>query len=119
MRVEIKSENFVLSEDVADVKAAFEFVASVNDVFRHSQCGCCQGAAVPDVRNAKGYRFYAMRCVDCGAQLKFGQRKEDEGLFPKLKNPDGQWLPDGGWGKDDYTLVPNEQRQISDRQEDS
>lgn len=113
MRVEIKSENFVLSEDVADVKAAFEFVAAVNGVFQHTHCGCCDGPAVPDVRDAKGYRFYAMVCASCGARLKFGQRKEDGGLFPKLKDADGHWLDAGGWHKDSYSTIPGEQQQIT------
>ena len=116
MRVEITSGNVVLSNDVADEKGAFEFIAGVNNVFQYSRCGCCDGPAIPDVRDAKGYRFYAMRCVDCGAQLKFGQRKEDGGLFPKLKDAEGHWLNKGGWQKDDYTSIPGEHKQITEEE---
>ena len=37
--------------------------------------------------------------MDCGAKLAFGANKKGGGLFPKRKDADGNWLPDGGWQK--------------------
>ena len=37
--------------------------------------------------------------MDCGAKLAFGVMKKGGRLFPKRKDKENNWLPNGGWVK--------------------
>jgi hypothetical protein len=43
----------------------------------------------PNCRTVDGFDYYSLRCLACGAELSFGQRKDGSGLFPKRKTDDG------------------------------
>jgi hypothetical protein len=86
-------------ETVADV---FEKIANLAAVLGAAdKCGCCGGTAIiPQVRDAQGYRYYELRCLNaaCGAQFSFGQHKDTKGsLFPKRKDENGNLKPNAGW----------------------
>jgi len=86
-----------------------EVEGGVKDVFKtctefailqESQCGACQSTNIcPEHRVAQGYDFYSFRCGDCNAELKLGQKRDAETLFPKRKNEQGERLPNRGWEK--------------------
>jgi hypothetical protein len=67
-----------------------------------TQCGNCQSDDLMlDGKKNAGFEFYGVLCRKCRHELKFGQRKEDGGLFLKL---DDGWQPpykkgDGGGGQ--------------------
>lgn len=87
-----------LESDCADLRDAFEFLADATEIFSHERCGACQGQHLrPEVRHHDSFKFYTLKCMDCGAGLNFGQRREDGGLFPKRKDAAGNWLENGGW----------------------
>ena len=68
--------------------------------FDESSCGKCGSENLRFVvRNVEDNLYYELRCLDCGARLAFGANKKGGGLFPKRKDNDGKWLPDGGWVK--------------------
>ncbi len=82
-----------LMKQIGDITSVF----SLGD-----KCGACGGTDVaPAVRQAKGYEFYEFNCLNqkCRARLSLGQTKEGGTLFPKRKDRDGDWLPNGGWVK--------------------
>ncbi len=86
-------------ETVADV---FANLARLADVLGAAQkCGWCGSEQIqPRVRDAKGFRFFELTCMEpkCGARFSFGQLKEPKGaLFPKRKDDQGNLLPNGGW----------------------
>lgn len=83
-------------------KDVFEGIARLEDFAHESVCGACQGTNLQYVvREAKGFKFYEIRCTnrECGAKLSLGQSKENDGLFPKRKAEDGTWKENGGWEK--------------------
>ena len=49
--------------------------------------------------NGRDCKYYELRCADCGAKLAFGCNQDGQNLFPKLKDKDGNYLPNGGWVK--------------------
>lgn len=88
-----------IEADCEGVKAAFELVAELSELFAGEKCGLCECEAVrPDVREVGGNKFYKLLCRRCGATLDFGQNKDGKGLFARrwhaqTKEP----MPHNGW----------------------
>jgi len=81
-------------------KSIFEQIGKFQEVFEQGQCGKCGSENLRFVtREVDGNHYYELRCMDCHARLSFGVMKVGGGLFPKRKDGDGNWLPDGGWVK--------------------
>jgi hypothetical protein len=84
--------------DGKDTKDCFTQLASSVEVFGNSTCGACESQrTAPVVRENDGNHYFEMRCLDCGAALAFGQKRQDQSLFPKRKGKDGSYLDNGGW----------------------
>lgn len=84
--------------EAQSVKEALQAVCEYAQVFGECQCGLCGSDKVmPCHRVAKGYEFYSMECLGCGAQLSFGQTKEGGRLFPKRKDQNGYEVGKHGW----------------------
>lgn len=85
-------------ESEGDAKEVFKELASAAEVFGQHTCGKCKSKDVqPVVREIDGNTYYEMRCHSCGHAMGFGQRKIDGALYPRRKDKDGNWLPNGGW----------------------
>lgn len=105
MKAHYRTENgritFELSGETA--KDLFSSIAAIQEVFEADIfCGCCNESALRFVvRKVDDFDFYELRCLTpkCHAKLAFGQAKKGGGLFPKRKDKDGNWLPNGGWEK--------------------
>lgn len=96
--------NVSLESECSDVKEALQFLSGVSEVFSINKCGACKSEEVrPLVRHAaKGkqtFDFYELSCSSCKARLSFGQLADGSGLFPKRKDDEGNYLPNGGWTK--------------------
>jgi hypothetical protein len=84
--------------DAENVKAAFELVASIQELFEEPSCGLCDSQRIRcDVRNFDAYCYFKLVCTDCNAQLDFGQHKDGRGLFVKRRDKDGRLLENRGW----------------------
>lgn len=83
-----------------DQKKLWEDIAQIEDVFdSDDHCGLCQSPNIRHrVRVHDDNKFYELRCLDCGAQLAFGQHKKGDTLFPKRSGESGP-LPNRGWYK--------------------
>lgn len=83
--VKLRIGGDVMLEVTADSpKALVSELSAYSEVLVHQTCGNCKGTSVRhEHRLAKGYEFYGMRCLDCGAKLDFGQHKEGGTLFAK------------------------------------
>jgi hypothetical protein len=89
---------FEVEVDGKDTKDCFAQIASSTEVFGNSVCGACDSTrTIPIVREHDGNHYHEMKCMDCGASLAFGQKKQDQSLFPKRKGKDGSYLENGGW----------------------
>ncbi len=82
-------------------KDVFRELSQAQEVFQHEACGKCKGTELRFVvRNVEDNDFYEIHCLKCRARLSFGQHKGKEGtLFPRRKDKENEWLPNGGWMK--------------------
>ena len=102
MRVNYTTRNGRLTVELEgdSAKSVFEDLAKFQEVFEETKCGKCGSENVRFVvRNVDDNLYYEVRCMDCGARLAFGSHKKGGGLFPRRKDAEGNWLPDGGWTK--------------------
>jgi hypothetical protein len=100
VRMKLADGRVEVEVDGKDTKDCFAQVASSTEVFGQTVCGACDSTRTfPIVREHDGNQFFEMRCMDCGAALAFGQKKQDGSLFPKRKGKDGGYLEGGGWLK--------------------
>jgi len=88
-----------LSDEAKDEKDIFQKVSFFQTLPR--QCGGCRGTDLALMyANRKGYDFYSLLCNSCGQELKMGQTKEGQRLFPKgweaPHNQSGGGAPQGG-----------------------
>lgn len=84
--------------DASTTKEAFEWLATIQELFEEGTCGLCSGSNLRyDVREFDGNNYYKLACRDCGATLDFGQRRDGSNLFIKRKDADGNALPSRGW----------------------
>lgn len=100
MRVRHKGERIEIEVEGKDSKEVFTQLAAATEIFGNTVCGNCDSQrTIPIVRENAGNTFYEMRCLDCGAVLGFGQKREGGSLFPKKRDKDGNWLSGNGWVK--------------------
>jgi hypothetical protein len=85
LAVEYKvNEKSTFKIDLEDVKEAFQFVAYCDTIFGVDCCGNCKGPNLRLLyRTAQEYQFYSVQCKDCHYELKFGQTKVGQMLYPK------------------------------------
>lgn len=100
MKVRFKGQAVEIEVEGKDTKDVFAQLAGAAEVFGNGVCGNCESQrTMPVVRENAGNTFYEMRCLDCGAVLGFGQKRDGGALFPKKKDKDGNWLSGNGWVK--------------------
>lgn len=83
------------------VKGLFDDIGTFQEVF-DCVCGKCGGDELKFVtRTIDENDYHELRCENptCRAKLSFGAHKKGGGLFPRRKDADDAWLPDGGWMK--------------------
>ena len=101
MKVNYKTRNGrMMFEIVAEnIKDVFRQVSEIQEIFEMDTAhGDCAGDNTRlRVRHIDGFDFYEIHCDECGGNLALGQRRDDNGLFPKFKDQDGQWFPNGGF----------------------
>lgn len=107
MRVQYTTSNgrLVFESDVSTPKEAFEWLATIQELFEEPSCGLCHAVNWQcDVREFDGNAYYKLTCRDCGATLDCGQRRDGSNLFIKRKDADGHPLPHHGW----YHYTPSD-----------
>ena len=101
MKVTYKTGKFTIEAE-GNTTEVFEQLASFDSVF-----GNCVNKANESEnigfrhREVDGNHYYELYDKDTFHVLKFGKTKKDGSLFPRRKDADGNWLPDGGWTKFD------------------
>jgi hypothetical protein len=100
MQVTYQLGKLTASFDCDTQKELFAQLASFQEVFGQEKCGKCDCDDLQFVvRENNENEYHELRCKKCYAKLAFGVNKKGGGLFPKRKNADNEWLPDGGWVK--------------------
>ena len=98
-----KAGNLVFELDASDDKQLFTKLGHLQEIFdqKGGKCGNDDIQWVTRVVESgkKTYNYFEARCKSCRAKLSFGVRQEGGELFPKRKDDDGNYLPDGGWLK--------------------
>jgi ribosomal protein S27E len=85
--------------EAGSAKQAFERLALIQSLFSETECGCCKSKNIYyTVRKVTDGQFMEMRCLDCRAQLDFGQMRDSDTIWVKkwdkeTKSP----LPNRGW----------------------
>lgn len=92
--------NITISIDGTDPKKAAVAGSFWLEFQRHcGTCGCCGSKnTVFTHRKTKGFDFYEAACSDCGGRYPFGQKKEDQSLFPKRDKGWAKFQKDGDGG---------------------
>jgi hypothetical protein len=93
--------NVWLECDVSSPKEAVKELSNYSELFRDSCCGVCKSTNITlEHRCVDSYEFFSLRCMDCGAELSFGQTKDGKRLFAKRKLEDGSYDREHfGWKK--------------------
>ena len=106
MKVKFKpTSNLEFELEGSGQKEIFKELAIVQEIFSEKACGLCKNEALKYVvRNVDNNDYFELRCPACGGLLSFGQHKKGGTLFPKRKDDNSNWLPNGGWHK----WVPSE-----------
>jgi len=95
-----KNQRITVEVEGDSQRDLFSEIGKVQEVFEQDTCGKCGNDDVKFVvRTVDDNQYHELRCVSCGARLSFGANKKGGGLFPKRKDGEGNWLPDGGWVK--------------------
>jgi hypothetical protein len=98
IRYQSAGGRLVFESDLANPKEAFEWLATVHELFEEAACGLCgQSRLAYEVREFDGNNYYKLVCRDCHATLDFGQRRDGSNLFIKRKDAEGNPLPNQGW----------------------
>ena len=111
MRIEIPifvdGRTIMFSEEVETQADAFKFIADTQETFGNLVCtrnGQSSDAVKLRVRDVDGSLFYELYCYqgdsECfGAKKSYGVHKKGGGIFPKSKDAENKYLPNGGWVK--------------------
>lgn len=77
------------SDDVKQAFAETELLCQLPQT-----CACGSDNIIPAYSKAasSGDEFYFLKCRDCGKELKLGQRRSDEALYPKFDDGDNGWV---------------------------
>jgi len=94
-----KSGQLTFEVQADNTKEIFKQVADLQQIFEaEDACGLCDSKNLRfQVRTIEDNHYHQLTCLDCRARFQFGQHKQGGGLYPKRKDPDGKWLPNGGW----------------------
>lgn len=87
------------------IQQMFANVGPIQEVFAlASPCGLCVYHGKPGTNTRLGHSVsragkdrFESRCLDCGADLRFIARNDGSGMFPDLKDRDGNLHEHGGW----------------------
>ncbi len=95
-----RSGRLIAEIDAETQSDAFSQLSSFQEVFDETECGKCSSDNLRFVtRNVDDNQYHELKCLDCNAKMTFGSMKKGGGLFPRRKDKEGNWLPDGGWVK--------------------
>lgn len=101
MKAEIQvSPHLVISVEAEEQKKLFKEIAVAQEVFGENRCNKCQSTDLRFVvRTVDGNDFYELHCrnKECKARFSFGSHRQNETLFPKKKDQDGNWIANNGW----------------------
>ena len=91
----------ISAEIEADTQVeVFQQLANFQEIFAETICGKCGSEGVRfQVRNVDDNLYHEAKCTSCNAKLAFGVMKKGGRLFPRRKDKEGNWFPDGGWVK--------------------
>ena len=91
MQVHYRSRNgrLTFAVEAGNPKEAFESIANLQDVFEtEDACGLCKSSDTRfRVREAKGSKYYELRCAASNAQFRFGQNRRAAGCSLSALTP--------------------------------
>lgn len=102
----IIGQNIKVEVEGANHTELFENISAAQEVFGVEECGNCHNKhyrfVVRKVEKMEGkkmkeYKYYELHCPKCKARLAFGQHQEGNTLFPRRKDANDNYLPNGGW----------------------
>lgn len=97
-----KDGRLTVAFEASEPKQIVKTVASLQEIFEEDRCGKCQSERIRCSHNSDkdNHDYYKLRCLDCGAQIDFGQHKTGGTLFIKRHTEeDGRRvaMPNHGW----------------------
>lgn len=102
MKCKLNVGNIEFEIEGSGEKELFKEIGKVQETFGNKACGACKGTDLRYVvRAVDDNEYYEIHCqnIACRAKLAYGQHKKGGTLFPKRKDSDDKYLPNGGWVK--------------------
>ncbi len=82
-KTKIGQTDFVFKGEFTDIKAFFKQVSALRGL-SVPKCRICDSTSLwVNFRHVDGFDYYSVRCNACQGEFKFGQLKDNSGLFPK------------------------------------
>lgn len=106
--VQLDGKTIMVSSEVKSQIELFTFIADMQELFGSTTCernGQSSDHVKLRVRSDdEDNKYYEMFCYkgqsECfGATRRFGCTKKGEGLFPRSRDKDGNYIPNNGWTK--------------------
>lgn len=114
VRYTTADKRMVFEFDSSDNKEVFDVRAGIEEIFEQEGCAACGGTEYRFVKRVSGkytYRELFCKNPECGCSLGFGQKQEDQSLFPQRKDNDGN--PKGKWGWKKWTPDDDQEMPVS------
>lgn len=78
--------------DATSPKELIKLIASYQSVMSDVECGSCRSTKIVfEHRQHDNVDFFGRRCLDCSAQLSFGQHRSGDTLFVKADKGWHHW----------------------------
>lgn len=96
----VPSKRLTFTFDEPNRRGIVQRIAEIQELFDESVCGLCGADICFERREAKGYVFFNMRCLNpkCRAQLDIGENKEHTKIWVKRWDKEKKCeMPARGW----------------------
>ena len=93
VRYKSPDDRMEIEVECSGLKEMFVKLGPIQELLlEHFTCGKCQSTNIRfNHRVWDDNDYFTLRCMDCTAELKMGQRKDGSGMWPKADGPDSGW----------------------------
>ncbi len=93
VRYKSPDDRMEIEVECSSLKELFVKLGPIQELLlEHFRCGCCGKTNIRFSHRVWDENdYFTLRCMDCTAELKMGQRKDGFSMWPKTDGPGGGW----------------------------